>query len=136
MVKYIRIKICVTKIIIILICDSPIGTGSLGSTPRHLSGDSTSQGVVNLLLVYQPSNTCINGIPASEDDDATPPEWNLIPDGDLILWYSSFFEFSKAFLDDDGGLVVLMPCGLSFELHRLIHRARLKVKAKWICNQS
>ena len=91
---------------------------------------------MNLLLIYQPSDTFVHEIPASEEHDATPLEWNLIPDGNLIPWYSSLFEFSEAFIDNDGGLVVLMSCGLSFELHRLAHRAGLEVKAQWICNQS
>ena len=124
----------VTRIIISLICTSPVGTRIDSEAPQRRPHNS--QGVVNLVLVYQPSDTFVHGIPAHEGDDATPPNWNLIPDGDLIPWYSSLFEFSEAFLDDDGGLIVLMPCGLSFELHRLAHRAGLEVKAKWICNQS
>ena len=92
--------------------------------------------MAKFIVVYQPLDTFVHGILASEGDDTTPPDWNLIPDGDFIPWYSSLFEFSEAFLDDNGGLVVLMPCGLSFELHRLAHRVGLEVKAKWICNQS
>ena len=91
---------------------------------------------MNLLFIFQPSNTFVHGIPASKGDDVAPLEWNLIVDDDLIPWYTSLFEYLEAFLDDDGGLVVLMPCALSFELLMLAHRAGLEVKAKWICNQS
>ena len=33
------------------------------------------------------------------------------------------------------GMVVLMPCGLTFELHRLAQKSGMEVKVEWICNQ-
>ena len=94
------------------------------------------QGIVHLLLMYQPSNTFVHGVSVSEDEDAAPPEWNLIPGGDLMPWYTSLFEFSEAYPDNDGRLLVLMPCRLSFELYKLAHRVGLDLKAEWICNES
>ena len=107
----------------------------LGLAPRHLSGDVTSDAVVHLPLMNQPSNTFVHGIPAPNGNDASPPEWNVVPNGDLILWYKSLFAFAEEYLDDDRGMVVLMPCGLTFELHRLAQKGGMEVKAEWICNQ-
>ena len=59
----------------------------LGSAPRHLGGDVTSDAVVHLLLVNQPSNTFFHEILAPDRDDASLLEWNVVPGGNLISWY-------------------------------------------------
>ena len=107
----------------------------LGSAPTHLNGDLTSNAVVHFLLVNQPFDTFVHEIPAPEDDDASPPEWNVVPDGNLIPWYKSLFAFTEEYLNNDEGMVVLMPCGLTFELHRLAQKDGMEVKTKWLCNQ-
>ena len=103
--------------------------------PRHLGGEPTTQPVVHLLLVNQPSDTFVNGIPIPDTHDASPPDWNVVPKGDLIPWYMSLFAFADAYLDDDGGMIVMMPIGLSYELHKLAQKVSLEVKAEWICTQ-
>ena len=107
----------------------------LGLAPRHLSGDLTSDAVVHLLLVNQPSDTFVHRIPALDGDDTSPPEWNVVTDGNLIPWYKSLFAFAEEYLINDGGMVVLMLCGLTFELHRLAQKGGMEVKAEWICYQ-
>ena len=107
----------------------------LGSAPRHLGGDLTSDAVVHLLLVNQPYDTFVHGIPTPDGDDASPPKWNVVSDGNLIPWYKSLFAFAEEYLDDDRGMVVLMSCGLTFELHRLAQKGGMEVKAEWICTQ-
>ena len=103
--------------------------------PRHLGGEPTTQPVVHLLLVNQPSDTFVNGIPIPDTHDASPSDWNVVPEGDLIPWYTSLFAFADAYLDDDGGMILMMPFGLSYELHRLAQKVGLEVKAEWICTQ-
>ena len=103
--------------------------------PRHLGGEPTNQAVVHLLLVNQPSDTFVNRIPIPDTHDASPPDWNVVPERDLIPWYISLFAFVDAYLDDNEGMIVMMPFGLSYELHRLAQKVGLKVKAEWICTQ-
>ena len=103
--------------------------------PRHLGGEPTNQAVVHLFLMNQPSDTFVNGIPISDTHDASPPDWNLVSEGDLIHWYTSLFAFADLYLDDDGGPIVMMPFELSYELHRLAQKVGLEVKAEWICTQ-
>ena len=78
----------------------------------------------------------MNGIPILDTHDASPLDWNVVPEGNLIPWYTSLFAFVDAYLDDDGGMIVMMPFGLSYELHRLAQKVVLEVKAEWICTQS
>ena len=42
---------------------------------------------------------------------------------------------ADAYLDDDDDMIVMMPFGLSYELHRLAQKVGLEVKAEWICTQ-
>ena len=98
--------------------------------------EPTSNNIVHLLLVNQPTNTLVHGIPILDSVEPSPPEWNLIANGDLIMWYSALFAFAKAYLEDNGGMVVLMPFGLSYELYRLAQKIGFEVKAEWVCNQS
>ena len=98
--------------------------------PRHLDGEPTNQAIIHLLLVNQPSNTFVHRIPNPDDHEASPPDWNLVPEGNLIPWYTSLFAFVEAYLDDNGGMIVMMPFGLSYELHRLAQKVGMEVKAE------
>ena len=103
---------------------------------RHLGGEPTNQAIVHLLLVNQPSDTFVNGIPILDTHDASPPDWNVVLEQNLIPWYTSLFAFADTYRDDDGGMIVMMPFGLLHKLHRLAQKVGLKVKAEWICTQS
>ena len=103
--------------------------------PRHLGGKPTIQPVVHLLLMNQLSDTFVNGIPIPDTHDASLFDWNVVPKEDLIPWYTSLFAFADAYLDDDGGMIVMMLFELSYELYRLAQKVGLEVKAEWICTQ-
>ena len=77
----------------------------------------------------------MNGIPIPDTHDASPLDWNVVSEGDLILWYTSLFAFADAYLDDDDGMIVVMSFGLSYELQRLAQKVGLEVKVEWICTQ-
>ena len=49
-----------------------------------MGGEPTNQAVVHLLLVNQPSDTFVNGIPIPDIHDASLPDWNVVPEGNLI----------------------------------------------------
>ena len=103
---------------------------------KHLSGEPTNNAIVHLLFVNQPSDMLVQGIPISNGEEPSPPQWNLVADKDVIPWYTALFTFVEAYLEDNGGMVVFMPCGLSYELHKLAQKAGFEVKTEWICNQS
>ena len=73
----------------------------LGSVPRHLSGDLTNNTIVHLLLVNQPFDTFVHEISTLDGEDVFPPEWNVVPDRNLIPWYKSLFAFAEEYLNND-----------------------------------
>ena len=58
---------------------------------------------MHLILVDQPSETLVSGIPGYNYEDSMPPDWNIILDGDIAMWYKWLFAFAELYLDDDGG---------------------------------
>ena len=104
--------------------------------PGTSKREPLSNDIVHLLLIIQSTDTLIHGIPIPDGAKPSSPEWNLVADGDLIPWYSALFEFAKAYLEDDGCMVVFMPFGLSYELYRLAQKVGFEVKAEWVCNQA
>ena len=107
----------------------------LGKLARHILAEPTDAAIVHLILVDQPSDTIVSRISSCEDEDVQPPKWNAILDGDVTLWYRRLFAFADSYLDNDDKIIVLMPCGLSYELHKLVIKSGFEVKAEWIYSQ-
>ena len=50
-------------------------------------------------------------------------------------WYNQLFRFANTYLDDDVGLIVFMPNGLTYELHKNPICLKYCIKGEWICQQ-
>ena len=65
-----------------------------------------------------------------------PLAWNRFPQRTGSLqWYTNLFLFADQYLDDDGGLVMFMPRGLTYELHRNALKQGYTMAGEWICQQ-
>ena len=68
---------------------------------------------------------------------ATVPNWNnFAPGTKLKDWYQTLLSFSDTYLEDDGGLLVFMPHGVTYDLQRHASKQGWVVKAEWMCYQS
>ena len=68
---------------------------------------------------------------------ATVPDWNNFASGTKSKdWYWTLFSFSDMYLEDDGGLLVFMPHGFTYDLQRHASKQGWVVKAEWMCYQT
>ena len=103
-----------------------------------MGGILSENAAVNLILVDQPYGTYVENVEGFElhvDKKVAPLAWSRFPRKTGSLeWYSNLFLFVEQYLDDDGGLVVFMPHGLIYELHRNAIRRGYTVAGEWICH--
>ena len=91
---------------------------------------------MNLISVDHPHGTPVM-IVSGPFLSATVPEWNNFGPGTRSRdWYRALFSFGETYLKDDGGLLVFMPHGLSYDLQRHATKQGWIVKAEWTCHQS
>ena len=68
---------------------------------------------------------------------ATVPDWNNFTPGTKSKdWYQTLFSFFDTYLKDDGGLLVFMLHGLTYDLQRHASKQGWVVKAEWMCYQT
>ena len=73
---------------------------------------------MNLILADHPHDTSVMNI-YGPSVLANIPEWNnFAPSTKSKDWYRTLFSFSDTYLEDDGGLLVFMPHGLTYDLQR------------------
>ena len=73
---------------------------------------------VNLILIDHPHGTPVMNV-SGPGLSATIPEWNNFgPSTQSKDWYKTLFSFGNTYLEDDSGLMVFMPHGLSYDLQR------------------
>ena len=82
----------------------------------------------DLVILDQPFDSIVSGF------GNKVPQWNSMA-GKEKEWYSTRFEFASRFLNDDGGILILMPSGLNYELMGWIEKYRLRTKCEWSCHQ-
>ena len=104
-----------------------------------MGGILSENAAVNLILADQPLGTYVENVEGFEhhvDRKVAPPAWNRFPRKiGSLEWYSNLFLFADQYLDDDSGLVVFMPHGLTYELHRNAIRRGYTITGEWICHQ-
>ena len=106
---------------------------------RHLNGRVSQNVVVHLVIADQPHGTYVENAEGFEnrlDKKKPPPIWNRYVVGtESNKWYNTLFTFTDEYLDDHGGLVVLMPIGLTYELNKWATKKGYSVAGEWICHQ-
>ena len=91
---------------------------------------------MNLILANHPHGTPVMNV-SGPGLSATVPEWNNFGPGTRSKdWYRTLFSFGDTYLDDNGGLLVFMAHGLSYDLQRHATKQGWVVKAEWTCHQS
>ncbi|KAG0566984.1 hypothetical protein KC19_7G101700 [Ceratodon purpureus] len=101
-----------------------------GNTESYLHGIKGSFPLADLIILDQPYNSPVQGC----GDDI--PEWNCMDvEEDGKLWYEPRFAFISKYLNDDGGILILMPSGLNYELMPWVYANSLKLKCEWQCHQ-
>jgi hypothetical protein len=93
-----------------------------------LEGERTTFGTVDLIIADMLENLPVPGI------GSRIPYWNKLH-GDE---YELVLRFSSKYLQDDGGLILLMPIGLvdSLEDDIRLKRAGFTVQVGWLCQQA
>ena len=95
---------------------------ALNLTPWHINGSIVQHVAVHLVIADQPHGTYVENAEGFEhhlEKKRSPPIWNRYSVGTKPSdWYTTLFSFTNEYLDDDGGLVVLMPFGLTYELNK------------------
>ena len=106
---------------------------------RHINGHVSQNAAIHLVIADQPHGTYVENAEGFEnrlDKKKLPPIWNGYAVGTKPSeWYNTLFTFTDKYLDDDSGLVVLMPIGLTYELNKWATKKDYSVAGEWICHQ-
>ena len=111
---------------------------ALNLTPRHINGSNVQQVGVHLVIADQPHGTYVENAEGFEhrlEKKRPPPIWNRYSVGTKPSdWYNTLFSFIDEYLDDDGGLEVLMPFRLTYELNKWATKKGYTIAGEWICH--
>jgi hypothetical protein len=93
---------------------------------NYVGGKLASVGLVDLVIADMLEDQCVPGL------STEIPEWNEV--GDM---YDLVFRFASRYLNDDGGLILLMPIGLleNLEGNQLLTDHGFEITIDWLCHQ-
>jgi hypothetical protein len=93
---------------------------------KHIGGRMATGGTVDLVIADMPDDLHVPRL-----SDGTP-EWNSV--GDM---YDAVFRFASTYLNDDGGLLLLLPLSLleNLEGNDLLKIHGFEISIDWLCHQ-
>ena len=105
-----------------------------GPQALGIMGAPTPNTTLQLIIADQPHKNHVVNVEGFGDKTTPPPAWNRFPTGWKSKdWYNQVFRFVDTYLDDHSGLIVFMPNGLTYKLHKNAVCLGYCIKGEWIC---